>query len=103
MDRNRSRRVALQQRIFEQNAVTSVVLRQQAGTADPNLPIDLRPFVEQVHAAAYRVSDQQVSTLRQNRSDDEIFEVTIAASVGKARTQMDHALLMLQQSICEEK
>jgi hypothetical protein len=103
MDRNRSRRVALQQRIFEQNAVTSVLLRQQIGMLDPNLPADIRPFVDQVQGAAYRISDQQVATLRQTRSDDEIFEVTIAAAVGKARTQMDHALLMLQQSISEQK
>ena len=96
MDRHRALRAKLQRSVLSDVAQTSPTLRQQAADNPTALPTELGAYVAQIHSAADRITDQQVTALQQLHSDDEIFEITIAAAVGKATTQLEHALALMQ-------
>lgn len=96
MDRHQELRAALQRSVLADPGQTAPKLRQQAANDPAALPRELRGYVEQIHNAAYKITDEQVTALQSVHSDDEIFEITIAAAVGKAATQLEHALALMQ-------
>ncbi len=96
MDRHQALRAALQRSVLADPGQTAPKLRQQAANEPAALPSELRAYVEQIHSAAYEITDQQVTALQSVHSDDEIFEIAIAAAVGKATTQLDHALALMR-------
>ena len=60
---------------------------------ETELPDDLRPYVEKVTRNAYKVVDADVDRLREaGYSEDAIFELTLAAALGAARTRLDAGL-----------
>ena len=65
-------------------AVTDPVLRQAVATGDA-VPEPWRAYTETVRDASYRVTEADIAGLRAaGHSEDEIFEVTVAAAVGAA-------------------
>jgi alkylhydroperoxidase family enzyme len=61
------------------------------------LPAELAPFVAKVRDASYRVTDEDVNALRAaGLSEDEIFELTVAAAVGASAEQAESALSALR-------
>ncbi len=57
------------------------------------LPDDLRPYVEKVARNAYKVVDADIDRLREaGYSEDAIFELTLAAALGAARSRLDAGL-----------
>ncbi len=96
MDRHQNLRATLQRSVLADPGQTSPTLRQQAANEPAALPSELRAYVEQIHSSAYKITDQQVTALQRVHSDNEIFEITIAAAVGKAATQLEHALALMQ-------
>ena len=64
-----------------------------AGRQDADLPDELRPYVEKVAKNAYKVVDADVDRLRDaGYSEDAIFELTLAAALGAARTRLGAGL-----------
>jgi len=64
-----------------------------AGGRAADLPDDLRPYVEKVAKNAYKVVDADVDRLREaGYSEDAIFELTLAAALGAARSRLDAGL-----------
>lgn len=55
----------------------------------------LGAFVQQVHAAAYQVTPDQVSQLQKAHTDDVLFEVIVSAAFGAAKKRHDAGLAML--------
>ena len=54
-------------------------------------------FVSFVRRQAYRVTDADVSALTtRGLSEDEIFEIAVAAAVGVAQEQLDAGLALLE-------
>ena len=54
-----------------------------AARTDREQPTAARAYLQKVHRHAYRVTDEDVSDLRSSGlSEDEIFELTVAAAVG---------------------
>jgi alkylhydroperoxidase family enzyme len=86
---------ALREAVLASPAATSVETRRAAfdGTA---VDADVAAYVSTVQQHAYRVTDAQVSALRsQGLSDDEIFEITLAAALGAAEQRLDAGLAVL--------
>lgn len=83
--------------ILETPGDADVELRQAveavaAGRA-AELPDDLRPYVEKVAKNAYKVVDADIDRLREaGYSEDAIFELTLAAALGAARSRLDAGL-----------
>ncbi len=61
--------------------------------ADAAVPDDLSDWVAMVAQHAYKTTDQDVASLRAaGFSEDQIFEVTVAAAVGASRARLERAL-----------
>jgi alkylhydroperoxidase family enzyme len=64
-----------------------------AGNEGAELPEELRPYVDKVAKNAYKVVDGDIDRLREaGYSDDAIFELTLAAALGAARSRLDAGL-----------
>lgn len=69
---------------------------QRAGDA---VPEDLDTYVRKCALHAYRVTDSQIEKMKASgRSDDEIFEVTLAAVLGAATARLEKGLALLSEN-----
>jgi alkylhydroperoxidase family enzyme len=83
---------ALRDGVLNSNAATPSDLRLAAITGDA-VPEPWRAFVTTVREHAYRIGDADVAALRSaGFSDDEIFELTVAAALGAATQRLDAGL-----------
>ena len=65
-------------------------------TAAP-LPADLRPYIDKVARHAYQVTDADIVALRRaGSSEDAVFEITVAASLGAALGRLERGLAALR-------
>ncbi|MGW4523792.1 hypothetical protein [Amycolatopsis sp. NPDC004378] len=79
----------LRESVFEQPASTPPELRRAAATGE-GLEEPWRTYAALVRDASHRVTDDDVQRLTgAGRSEDEIFEVTVAAAVGAALRSFD--------------
>jgi hypothetical protein len=74
--------------------VTPEVRRAAAG--DEGVPERFAGYVDSIHRHAYRVTDRVVShLLAAGTTEDEVFEVTVAAAYGAARRRLEAGLRAL--------
>ncbi len=69
---------------------TESSLRHQVALGQP--PPELADLVRKIRDHAYRVTDADVDALRAKYSDDQLFEVIVAAAVGAAEHRLRRAL-----------
>jgi alkylhydroperoxidase family enzyme len=63
----------------------------------PEVPEDLRAYVEKVARHAYKVVDGDVEELRAaGYSEDAIFEATLASALGAARSRLERGLAAVE-------
>ena len=72
----------LRRAVLEAPAFTPPALRQAAAAGDA-----WGSYAATVRAASHRITDEDVARLKQDHTEDEIFEITVAAAVGAA---LDH-------------
>jgi hypothetical protein len=74
---------------------TSPELRQKIARGEA--PTEMHALVEKIRHAPYSITDEDVAALTQRgRSEDELFEIIIAAAVGAAGERLDAALRALE-------
>lgn len=71
---------------------------RQAAAAGRDVPPELAGLVERIHRHAYRVTDEEMAALRGRFSEDELFEVVVAAALGAARHRLEAALQALEDT-----
>jgi hypothetical protein len=77
-------------------ALRRAVLEHARGTRD-GVPPELTRYVEKVAHHAYRVTDDDVAALQSaGHSDDSLFEITVAASVGAALHRLERGMAALR-------
>jgi alkylhydroperoxidase family enzyme len=86
------------------DAVEDSVLRG-AGHTDPSLrraiasrgevPPELRALVDKVRTRAWTVADADLDALKRTYTDDQIFEIVLAAALGAARERLNAGLSAL--------
>ena len=64
------------------------------GAAPPNL----RPLVQKIRSGAYTVTDADIDVLRGQFSDDQLFEIIVAATFGAASERLTAALRALDET-----
>jgi alkylhydroperoxidase family enzyme len=78
--------------------VTSGDVRRAAAERG-EVPERFAAYVQTIHDHAYQVSDRTVADLRSaGATEDEIFEVTIAAAFGAARERLETGLAALRDA-----
>jgi hypothetical protein len=86
---------AVRRAVFESAGATEPALRQAAGAGRP-LPEPWGPYADEVRDRSYRLTDADIAALKAaGRSEDEIFEVTVAAAMGAALHRLDAGLRAL--------
>lgn len=65
-----------------------------------SIPSWLTPYVLKVALHAYRIEDDDLAGLkREGRSEDQIFEATVAAAVGAALLRLDKGMAALRDGV----
>jgi hypothetical protein len=77
--------------------VTSPELRQAVARGEP--PAELRALVDKVRGEAYRVTDEDLNALRSSYSEDQLFEILVAAALGAADERLRSALRALEEAV----
>ncbi|MEU0885692.1 hypothetical protein ABZ345_44520 [Lentzea sp. NPDC005914] len=80
----------LRHAVLEAPAHTPPELRQAAAAGDA-----WGSYAATVRTASYRIADDDITRLKQHHTEDEIFEVTVAAAVGAALEHYDTGLKIL--------
>jgi alkylhydroperoxidase/carboxymuconolactone decarboxylase family protein YurZ len=75
---------------------TPAELRQAVAHGSP--PQELLNLVQKIRARAYTVTDEDVNRLRSRYSEDELFEIIVAAAFGAARDQLAAARRALEEA-----
>ena len=88
-------------------AIEDAVLRGP-GHTDPDLrqrlaerrevPEHLRALVDKIERHAYTVTDDDLATLKSRYTDDERFEIVVAASLGSALERLRAGLRALEEA-----
>ena len=97
MRRHRSHVEALRQAVLEGPGRVAPALRQAASRNDGSaLPEALRSYVDRIERHAYRVTDEEVEELKRvGYSDDQLFEITVAAALGASLRRLEAGLAPL--------
>jgi hypothetical protein len=69
-------------------------VRRQIAAGEP--PPELESLVSKIRDRAYTVTDQDLDALRSRYSEDQLFEVIVAAAVGAAEHRLKSALAVLE-------
>lgn len=71
-------------------------LRQAVARGEP--PEELRPLVEKIRRHAYKVTDEDLAALRDRYSEDQLFELVVAAAFGAAEERLRAGLRALEEA-----
>ena len=98
-DRHADRIAALRRAVFDSDAVTDRATRAGAAIGG-DVPASLASYLTKVREASYRITDADVAALRNaGHSEEEIFELTVAAALGAALRSRDAGLRALRDEI----
>ncbi|MCU1277716.1 MAG: hypothetical protein JWM53_1262 [bacterium] len=81
--------------MLDGDAHTPPSLRRAVAGRGGEVPAELRALVAKIREHAYQVTDEDLAVLAAHFSDDERFEIVVAASVGAAFARLDRALALL--------
>ena len=96
MDRHLERVEALRKAVFEGEGKVDRKVREAAGK-NQGVPPELAAYVDKVAKHAYKVTDEDVAALKKaGYSEDQLFEITVAAATGAALKRLDIGLAALK-------
>jgi hypothetical protein len=82
--------------VLEGPATTPAALRQAVARGEP--PEDLRALVEKIRRHAYQVTDEDLAALGGRYTQDQLFEIVVAASFGAAEHRLRAGLRALEEA-----
>jgi hypothetical protein len=95
-------RAAVVERILQGPGQTTSEQRR-AAFANEGVVEPARALIDKVARNAYKVTDEDVAHAKADLSEDAIFELTVAATLGQATRQLDAALAALDAATKETR
>jgi hypothetical protein len=93
MDRHAEAMADVRHAILATPGETDPALRRRIAAGEP-----AEPYLEKVRRHAYRVAEGDIEAMREaGYSEDEIFELTLAAALGAADTRLAAGLAALER------
>jgi hypothetical protein len=86
-DRFASFREATASALLSGSGTTQPELRQAIARGNP--PDELNTLVQKIRSCAYTVTDDDLDALRSRYSEDQLFEIIVAAAFGAARERLE--------------
>ncbi len=81
--------------MFDGDGSADPALRTAAASGD-GLPQELAPYLAAVRDASYRIADSDLAALQDaGWTEEQLFEVTVAAALGRAQRSLDAGLRAL--------
>jgi alkylhydroperoxidase family enzyme len=93
-DRFRELKEATAAALLRGPGATPAELRQACARGEA--PAELRALVETIDRRPSEVTDEQVAALREKYSEDELFEIIVAAAFGAADRRLEAGLRALE-------
>jgi hypothetical protein len=87
---------ATRQTVVDGPGATDATLRQRVAAGQP--PPELVVLVQKIRDHAYRVTDADIDALRAKFSEDQLFEIIVAAALGAAEHRLARALAVLEEA-----
>lgn len=95
-DPNRKKADALRARVLDGPGLVAPAVRR-AAAANVDVPLGFASYVQTIHEKPAAVTDDDVAGLKASGfSEDEIFEVTVAAATGAGFRRLDAVLALLE-------
>jgi alkylhydroperoxidase family enzyme len=95
-DRFASLRNATASALVDSSGATSPDLRRAVASGNP--PPELMALVTKIRSRAYTVTDQDVDALRSRYTEDQLFEIIVAAAFGAAHERLSAAHRALEEA-----
>ena len=57
-----------------------------------DVPADLRSLIQKIEANAYRITDEDLASLKGTYTDDQLFEIIVSAALGAAERRLQAGL-----------
>ncbi len=78
------------QRVLHGPGESDPAIRMAAahGTRASDIPAELGPLIEKIHAHAYKVTDDDVARMQARFGDDRLFEIIVSAALGASRNRL---------------
>ena len=87
---------ATRQAVVDGPGSTDSALRRQVASGQP--PSELVILVQKIRDHAYKVTDDDMDALRAHYTEDQLFELMVAAAVGAAEYRLKAALAALEEA-----
>jgi alkylhydroperoxidase family enzyme len=87
---------ATHQGVLEGEGQTDRSIRRQVALGQA--PPQLTGLVQKIRDHAYRVTDAEIDALRAGYSEDQLFELIVAAALGAAEHRLQRALAVLEDA-----
>ena len=95
-DRFASFRLATASALLEGSGATPAALRRAVAQGNP--PPELTTLVAKIRSRAYTVTDQDLDALRDRYTEDQLFEIMVAAAFGAADDRLAAAHRALEDA-----
>jgi len=95
-DRFRELKEATAAALLQGPGASSAKLRQACSRGEA--PDELRTLVEKIDRHAHEVTDEDLAALREKYSEDQLFEIVVAASFGAADRRLRAGLRALEEA-----
>ena len=96
VDRFRELKEATATALLRGPGASTTELRQACARGEP--PEELRVLVEKIDRHAYEVTDEDLAALRATYSEDQLFEIIVAAAFGAADRRFGAAFRALEET-----
>lgn len=96
-DRFEAARLAIEEAVLRGPGHTDPELRQRVAERR-DVPEELRALLDKIEHHAYQVSDDDLVALRSRYTDDQRFEIVVAAALGSALVRLRAGLSALEQA-----
>ena len=80
--------------VIDGHGSTDLALRRQVASGQP--PSAVAVLVDKIRDHAYRVTDADMDVLRSRYSEDQLFELIVAAALGAAEDRLKAALAAVE-------
>jgi alkylhydroperoxidase family enzyme len=95
-DRLRELQEATAETVLRGPGTTPPELRQAVARGEP--PGELAALVDKIRRHAYRVTDEDLTALRDRYTEDQIFELVVAAALGAAEARLRAGMRALEEA-----
>ena len=95
-DKFESFRKATEKALFETPGATSRELRQAVAAGSP--PADLATLIAKIESSAFDVTDHDIDSIRSSYTEDQLFEIILAAAFGSASERLAAARAALEEA-----